>query len=73
MNPEFFYKIKLVMFNTEVLGGLYQCVARLVPSLKMQDKIIRELSLYKNIEDFFGLPMTVRSRTSTPPSINTLI
>ena len=73
LNPEFFYKIKSVGFDAEVLGGLYQCVARLVPSIEVQDKIIHELSLYKNAEGLFGIPIVVRSRTTTSPGINNLI
>lgn len=73
LNPEFFYKIKSVGFDAEVLGGLYQCVARLVPSIEVQDKIIHELSLYKNAEGLFRIPIAVRSKTTTSPSINNLI
>ncbi|CAL9764066.1 unnamed protein product [Musa acuminata subsp. burmannicoides] len=68
LNPEFFYKIKSVGFDAEVLSGLYQCVARLVPSIEVQDKIIHELSLYKNAEGLFGIPIAVRSRTTTSPA-----
>ncbi|CAL9072335.1 unnamed protein product [Musa textilis] len=72
LNPEFFYMIKSVGFDAKVLDCLYQCVVRLVPSLEVQDKIIYELSLYKNDEVLFGIPMIVRSRTTTSPSINNL-
>ncbi|CAL9119038.1 unnamed protein product [Musa textilis] len=72
LNHEFFYTIKSVGFDAEVLDGLYQCVTRLVSSLEMQDKIIRELSLYKNAEGLFGIPMTVRTRTTTSLGINNL-
>ncbi|CAL9127726.1 unnamed protein product [Musa textilis] len=72
LNPEFFYTIKSIRFDAEVLDGLYQCITRLVPSIEMQDKIIRELSLYKNVEGLFGIPMAIRSRTTMSPGINNL-
>ncbi|CAL9134699.1 unnamed protein product [Musa textilis] len=72
LNLEFFYTIKSVGFDAEVLDGLYQYVTRLVSSLEVQDKIIRELSLYKNVESLFGILMVVRSRTTTSPGINNL-
>ncbi|CAL9120100.1 unnamed protein product [Musa textilis] len=72
LNHEFFYTIKSIGFDAEVLNELYQCVTRLVLSLEVQDKIIRELSLYKNTEGLFGIPMAVRSRTTTSPGINNL-
>ncbi|CAL9085775.1 unnamed protein product [Musa textilis] len=68
LNPEFFYMIKSVGFDAEVLDGLYQCVTRFVPSVEVQDKIIHELSLYKNAEGLFGILMVVRSRTTTSPA-----
>ncbi|CAL9075137.1 unnamed protein product [Musa textilis] len=72
LNHEFFYTIKSVGFDAEVLDALYQCITRLVPSLEVQDKIIHELSLYKNAKDLFGIPMAVRSRTTTSLGINNL-
>lgn len=50
LNSEFFYKNTSVEFDAEIINGLYQCIVRLVPNLKVQDKIIRELSLYKNVD-----------------------
>ncbi|CAL9112683.1 unnamed protein product [Musa textilis] len=72
LNLEFFYTIKYVGFDAKVLDELYQCVTRLAPSLEVQDKIIRELSLYKNAKGLFGIPTAVRSKTTTSLGINNL-
>nr|XP_018686228.1 PREDICTED: uncharacterized protein LOC103993628 [Musa acuminata subsp. malaccensis] len=68
LNSEFFYKDSSIKFNVEVVSGLYQCIARLVPDIEIQDKIINELSLYKNAEGLFGNPMAIRSRTTLSPA-----
>ncbi|CAL9112584.1 unnamed protein product, partial [Musa acuminata var. zebrina] len=68
LNPEFFYKDSSIKFNVEVVSGLYQCIARLVPDIEIQDKIINELSLYKKAEGLFGNPMAIRSRTTLSPA-----
>ncbi|CAL9121324.1 unnamed protein product [Musa textilis] len=59
LNSKFFYKNTSIEFNAKVINGLYKCVARLVLILKVQDKIIHELSLYKNVDGLFGISMVV--------------
>ncbi|XP_059669150.1 uncharacterized protein LOC132314292 [Cornus florida] len=39
MNPEYFYSNPNIEQDEEVMGGLYQCIERLVPTTKVQDKI----------------------------------
>ncbi|KAA8538951.1 hypothetical protein F0562_025643 [Nyssa sinensis] len=50
LNPEFFYDNPSMEFDEEVTRGLYSCMARLVPNVSVQDKIIDELSMYKRAE-----------------------
>ena len=57
MNSLFFYKNISIEFDAKVINGLYKYIARLISNLEVQDKIIRELSLYKNVDDLFGIPM----------------
>ncbi|RVW88499.1 hypothetical protein CK203_043838 [Vitis vinifera] len=42
-------------------------VDRLVSDIDVQDKIIRELSTYKNAEGLFGIPIAIRSRKMLAP------
>lgn len=57
-------------FDEEVTSGLYSCIDRLVSDIDVQDKIIRELSTYKNAEGLFGIPIAIRSRKMLAPGIN---
>ncbi|KAL6349741.1 hypothetical protein AAG906_041148 [Vitis piasezkii] len=41
---------------------------RLVSNIDVQDKIIRELSTYKNAEGLFGIPIAIRSRKTLTPA-----
>ncbi|XP_059629812.1 uncharacterized protein LOC132272735 [Cornus florida] len=40
--------------DEEVMGGLYQCIERLVPTTEVQDKISLELSRYMKADGLFG-------------------
>ncbi|XP_059669038.1 uncharacterized protein LOC132314159 [Cornus florida] len=46
LNPEYFYSNPNIEQDEEVMGGLYQCIERLVPTTEVQDKISLELSRY---------------------------
>ncbi|XP_059638415.1 uncharacterized protein LOC132280296 [Cornus florida] len=48
--------------------GLYACIARLVPDVKNQDKITKELSLYSKAEGLFGNPFAIRQRSTRGPA-----
>ena len=58
LNPEFFYKIKSVGFDAEVLDGLYQCVARLILSLRFKIRSFMNYLYIKMLKVFleFQLP-----------------
>ena len=56
--------------DEEVTSGLYFCIDRLVSDIDVQDKIIRELSTYKNAKGIFDIPIAIRSKKTLAPSIN---
>ena len=70
LNLEFFYDNPPVKFDEEVTSRIYSCIDRLVSNIDVQDKIIRELSTYKNAEGLFGIPIAIRSRKTLTPGIN---
>ncbi|MED6151095.1 hypothetical protein PIB30_116683 [Stylosanthes scabra] len=67
LNPKFFYSIQGDM-QTEILSRLFDCIERLVPDSKIQDKIVKEISLYKTAAGDFGRKMAIRARNNLLPS-----
>lgn len=68
LNPEIFYgNPDNIQQCSEIMEGLYECIAKLVPDTATQDKITRELSLYREAQGIFGLPMAVRQRKTIAP------
>ncbi|XP_061368956.1 uncharacterized protein LOC133311850 [Gastrolobium bilobum] len=67
LNPKFFYSIQGDIHN-EILSGMFDCIERLVPDTRIQDKIIKEINLYKSAAGDFGRKMAVRARDNLLPS-----
>ncbi|XP_027336589.1 uncharacterized protein LOC113850304 isoform X2 [Abrus precatorius] len=67
LNPKFFYSIQGDM-HSEILSGMFDCIERLVPDTRVQDKIIKEINLYKSAAGDFGRKMAVRARDNLLPS-----
>lgn len=63
LNPKFFYSIQ-----GEIPSGMLDCIERLVPDTRVQDKINKELSLYKSAAGDFGRKMAIRARDNLLPS-----
>ena len=68
-NPRFFYSVKGDVPN-EIMSGVLDCIERLVPEMKFQDKINKELTAYKNATGDFGRKMAIRARDSLLPGEN---
>ena len=66
LNPKFFYSIQGDIHN-EILSGMFDCIERLVPDTRIQDKIIKEINLYKTAAGDFGRKMAVRARDNLLP------
>ncbi|KAF8411058.1 hypothetical protein HHK36_003597 [Tetracentron sinense] len=41
----------------EIMKGLYEVIERLIPDLDLQDKIITELAMYRNVEGLFTITL----------------
>ncbi|XP_021769032.1 uncharacterized protein LOC110733319 [Chenopodium quinoa] len=67
LNPKFFYSIDGDLPGT-IVSGMFDCIERLVPDTKTQDKIIKELNSYKMAAGDFGRKMAIRARESLLPS-----
>ncbi|XP_042049334.1 uncharacterized protein LOC121794979 [Salvia splendens] len=57
-----YYDNKGLEFDFKVTKGLHDCIDRLVPNKEDRNKILRELSIYKNGEDMFGIEIAQRQR-----------
>lgn len=68
LNPEFFYSNPDIAADGEVMEGLYRTMQRLIPSHAEQDKIVDQLSLYRNAEGLFGMEFAIRHRKTKSPS-----
>ncbi|XP_021295794.1 uncharacterized protein LOC110425258 isoform X2 [Herrania umbratica] len=67
LNPKFFYSMEGDMPN-EMLSGMLDCIEKLVPDVKVQDKISKEINSYKNTVGDFGRKMAVRARDTLLPA-----
>lgn len=67
LNPKFFYSIDGDLPGT-IVSGMFDCIERLVPDTKIQDKIIKELNSYKMAAGDFGRKMAIRARHTLLPS-----
>jgi hypothetical protein len=72
LNPKFFYSIEEDMHN-KILSRMFDCIERLVPGTEVQDKIVKELTLYKNAEGDLGRKMAIRARDTLLPGMVTFI
>ncbi|XP_052187694.1 uncharacterized protein LOC127798276 [Diospyros lotus] len=66
LNPEYFYKAEHI--DPEIMNGLYECIRKLNPDIKVQDQIDAELSMYNNADGFFGNYMAIRKRAEKSPA-----
>ena len=70
LNPELYYSNPSIEDCSKVMTRLYDCISRLVLELATQDKILEELSLYKEAQGLFGKNMAVRQRNTIAPNKN---
>ncbi|KAM1358914.1 hypothetical protein ACFX15_045122 [Malus domestica] len=67
LNPKFFYGFKGDMHN-EIVSRMFDCIERLVPDIKVQDEVIKEINLYKNAVGDLGRNLAVRARDNLLPA-----
>ncbi|KAM1445317.1 hypothetical protein ACFX2I_041368 [Malus domestica] len=52
----------------DILSHMFDCIERLVPDTKVQDKIIKELNLYKSAAGDFRRKMAIRAKDTLLPA-----
>ncbi|XP_065869523.1 uncharacterized protein [Euphorbia lathyris] len=67
LNPKFFYSIEGDAPN-EIMSGMFDCIEKLVPDVKVQDKFTKEINSYKTAAGDFGRKMAVRARDVLLPA-----
>lgn len=68
LNPKFFYSFEGGNLPNEVVSGMFDSIERLVPDIMVQDKIIKEMNLYKDATGNFARPMAIRARDTLLPA-----
>lgn len=66
LNPKFFCSVEGDM-PVEIMSGMFDCIERFVSDIKVQDKILKEINLYKSSSGDFGRKMAVRARDTLHP------
>ncbi|XP_020571093.1 uncharacterized protein LOC110018198 isoform X1 [Phalaenopsis equestris] len=67
LNPQLFYSTEGQISN-EISSGMLDCIERLVPEAKVQDKIQKELNYYRGADRDFSRKIAVRARRSLLPA-----
>ncbi|XP_010532512.1 PREDICTED: uncharacterized protein LOC104808522 [Tarenaya hassleriana] len=67
-NPKFFYNTAEEMRSEILSAAVFDCIERLVPDVTIQDKIIKEITSYKNAVGVFGRNMAIRARDTMLPA-----
>ncbi|KAI3988477.1 hypothetical protein MKX01_026291 [Papaver californicum] len=67
LNPKYYYSLEGDVHD-KIPSGMLDCIERLVPDIKVQDKINREMILYKNVTGDFGRNMVIRARHTLLPA-----
>ncbi|KAA0041431.1 hypothetical protein IC582_004440 [Cucumis melo] len=67
LNPKYFYSIEGDMHG-EILSGMFDCIERLVSDTNVQDKIIKEITSYKNASGDFARKTAIRARGTLLPA-----
>ncbi|KAJ8759789.1 hypothetical protein K2173_009890 [Erythroxylum novogranatense] len=67
LNPKFYYSIEGDKHN-HIISKLFDCIERLVSSTELQDKIVKELNVYKSAVGDLGRKIAVRARETLLPA-----
>lgn len=67
LNPKFFYSLEGDA-HLQIRSLVYDCIEKLVPDPKIQDKIMKETASYHGAAGDFGRKMAIRARDNLLPS-----
>lgn len=66
LNPKFFYSVEGNMANS-IMSGVFDCIERLVSDVEVQDRIVKEMNLYKDAAGDLGRKLATRARDTLLP------
>ncbi|GMN27356.1 hypothetical protein TIFTF001_001610 [Ficus carica] len=66
LNPKFFYSIEGNMANS-IMSGVFDCIERFVSDVEVQDRIVKEMNLYKDAAGDLGRKLAARARDTLLP------
>ncbi|KAK1409447.1 hypothetical protein QVD17_35973 [Tagetes erecta] len=67
LNPKFFYSTEGDI-HLKIRSSVYDCVERLIPDPTIQDKIVKETTLYREAAGDFGRKIAIRGRDTLFPA-----
>ncbi|KAK6122098.1 hypothetical protein DH2020_044161 [Rehmannia glutinosa] len=67
LNPKFFYSLEGDA-HLHIRSLVYDCIEKLVPDPKIQDKIMKETASYHGVAGDFGRKMAIRARDTLLPT-----
>ncbi|PHT94218.1 hypothetical protein T459_02100 [Capsicum annuum] len=67
LNPSLYYNREDDLLNKNLMMEFHTCIAKMVVDEDMQDKIIDQISSYKNAEGLFGIATAIRQRDKKSP------
>ncbi|XP_059628104.1 uncharacterized protein LOC132270906 [Cornus florida] len=67
LNPKFFYSVEGDI-HLHIRSLVYDCIEKLVPDPKIQDKIVKETTSYHDVAGDFGRKMAIRARDTLLPA-----
>ncbi|KAL7247108.1 hypothetical protein ACSBR2_002093 [Camellia fascicularis] len=68
LNPRFHYVLD---FNPdyEIKKGLYETIESMCPTCKLREKVDRQLDMFHNAENMFGMEMAIQIRSKKQPAV----
>lgn len=66
LNPKFFYSVEGDMANS-IVSGVFDCIERFISDIEVQDRIVKEINLYKDAAGDLGRKLAIRARDSLLP------
>ncbi|XP_047260348.1 uncharacterized protein LOC124893377 [Capsicum annuum] len=67
LNPLLYYNREDDLLNKNLMMEFHTCIAKMVVDEDMQDKIIDQISSYKNAKGLFGIATAIRQRDKKSP------
>ncbi|XP_024019201.1 uncharacterized protein LOC21412191 isoform X2 [Morus notabilis] len=67
LNPKFFYSVEGDVANS-IVSGVFDCIERFISDIEVQDRIVKEINLYKDAAGDLGRKLAIRARDTLLPA-----